>query len=317
MHTEGKNIKDANGNIVYLRGVNKMGLEYNNPAVNPWRSTSPAYYSYDANQIASWGVNYVKLPFNGGWYEKDANYRKLVKSMVANLTSRNIYVTLILQEILDSSGSPVRLPDQIETDASANATFAYCVKVLKNVTVDFKDNPKMVGIGIDEYSPFSSPSKSWIWLINKYNGLTKEVHAINPNLLVLYDLEEYVYDYVDSATLQSGANIPLEPNAVFDMHFFGGSSTLASRANTKVKYLQNLYDVPYMIGGWGVYRTEASTVIPDFLRVVNTNNWSQAYWVYAGIDNDEMQLLYDDNGAWNRLTPQGVAFTANLKTIGG
>ncbi len=68
LHTEGRHIKDADGNIVILRGLNRSGLEYTHPAADESCCATAGITDYEMDLICrDWGARIIRVPFNQEW----------------------------------------------------------------------------------------------------------------------------------------------------------------------------------------------------------------------------------------------------------
>jgi hypothetical protein len=72
---------------VVLRGVNLSGLEYSRGAISP----------RDLDEVAAWGANLVRVPFNQEWLLDDATYLDELSQVAALAAARGIYVLFDLQ----------------------------------------------------------------------------------------------------------------------------------------------------------------------------------------------------------------------------
>jgi hypothetical protein len=72
----------ANPLSVRLRGVNLSGLEYSRGAVTP----------AVLDEIASWGSNFVRLPFNQEWLLRDPGYLDELARAAGDASARGLYV---------------------------------------------------------------------------------------------------------------------------------------------------------------------------------------------------------------------------------
>ncbi len=86
---------------VRLRGVNRSGLEYSPPA-DPGPIERAGITAHEFDEIASWGANIVRLPFNQEWalpsetYDP-SRYLDAMDQVVSMAAQRGIYTLLDLQ----------------------------------------------------------------------------------------------------------------------------------------------------------------------------------------------------------------------------
>jgi len=109
---QGRNLVDANGKVVQLRGMNLSGLEY--VAIQGWNPDNPWGIGLPDNVwslLQQWKANVVRIPLNeASWLGHDCvdgsnkvrngdpgkNYKEAVSKAVKAATSRGMYVILDL-----------------------------------------------------------------------------------------------------------------------------------------------------------------------------------------------------------------------------
>lgn len=103
MHVVGRQLVDANGNAVELRGVNRSGTEY--ACIQGWGIFDGPADARSVHAIASWRVNFVRLPLNEDCWlgingvkamYSGAAYRRAVRDYVGLLHRDGMYVELSL-----------------------------------------------------------------------------------------------------------------------------------------------------------------------------------------------------------------------------
>jgi endoglucanase len=72
---------------VLLRGVNRSGLEYSRGAIE----------ARELDEIAGWGANFLRVPFNQAWLLEDASYLDELTQVAELAAARGMYVLLDLQ----------------------------------------------------------------------------------------------------------------------------------------------------------------------------------------------------------------------------
>ncbi|MFH1474203.1 MAG: cellulase family glycosylhydrolase [Candidatus Aenigmatarchaeota archaeon] len=83
LHTDGKYIKDSQGNVVILHGINFIGYQVTQP--------EPGYYNHieaDYQKIASWGFNVVRLPIS--WQHFEPTEGNFNESYFTNFIDKDI-----------------------------------------------------------------------------------------------------------------------------------------------------------------------------------------------------------------------------------
>lgn len=114
LHTRGTKIVNAEtSEPVRLRGVNRSGLEYSAPAY-PGSLATAGISEAEFDEIADWGANLVRIPFNQSWalrtsgYDPEA-YLAALDQVIAMAAERGAYTLLDLQW-LDAASPRGRLP---------------------------------------------------------------------------------------------------------------------------------------------------------------------------------------------------------------
>jgi hypothetical protein len=93
LHVEGKYIKDASGNIVILRGVNKEGFE--DLPTGVWQNSAswnPTAMHAELDAMKSWNINVVRShQVCDYWKANTGNYRQHIKDVIAYAASIGMY----------------------------------------------------------------------------------------------------------------------------------------------------------------------------------------------------------------------------------
>ncbi len=90
LHTEGNTIRNEDGNIIILRGVNRSGLEYEKLG----NGISKAEIEYIC---ADWKAQIIRLPFNQDWILHDPAYNDYLDEIIGWILANEAYVLLDLQ----------------------------------------------------------------------------------------------------------------------------------------------------------------------------------------------------------------------------
>jgi hypothetical protein len=117
----------AGNQPIRLRGINRSGMEYS-------RTTIPAG---DLEQIASWGANFVRVPFNQQWVLEFDEYVEQLATVAALAAERNLYVLFDLQWLAygQQRGADNATPPLPDADTPA---------AWKKMAQRFADNPAVM-----------------------------------------------------------------------------------------------------------------------------------------------------------------------------
>jgi len=151
LHVEGRYIKDDLGNIVILRGVNKVGFEDYSGGI--WMGKA----GWDANRvkqeldiIASWGVNVIRVHQCVKWWKYDIdNHRQHIKDLITYAGERGLYVIFDGFQVQDyfSGGSQDLLPYppyQSGDWSDIIANESEFVDYWRSVAMELKDFPNVI-----------------------------------------------------------------------------------------------------------------------------------------------------------------------------
>lgn len=203
LSTERNRIVDEDGNPVILHGVNRSGLEYDNPGGNQMSEEEFAY------MIEEWKCNIIRIPFNQDWVTNDAGYLMKLDQIVDWITYRDTYVILDLQWQSVAANIPP-IPDTAAIDMWAELATRY------------KDNPGVLYDIHNEAHDTTFPA----WK-NRATEIIGAIRAVHPQSLILVSGMTWASDLRDWA-----AN-PLDyDNIVYSLHiypWFGGSNAWPAR----------------------------------------------------------------------------------------
>lgn len=325
-----------------LRGCDKIGFEYVNPAIEIYREVDPAYYDYDAQQIASWNASFVRVPFNSYWYNNDPLYREYLRQQVDAFSSKGLYVDLDLH----SHGSPpTQGPYGGWTEEQCWSLFyTDFLPTLERVSRDYLNQSHMIGVEINEFWGMDDKPGFWTFTMRMGNTLAQRIHTINPNLLIFIDTYG---EWCSDSEIQAGVTLLTEPKIVFAPHFYcaetlsglvlhpikpckygetdgwdfyyayeSGNLTLGKSKmyhwlDIYYKAIQNLYNIPFVIDEFSASdQPNIIQALQDMIDYFKAQNWGFSYLGYYGQDTPSLHLLYGD---WQRLMPQGETLVAELR----
>ncbi len=115
LETRGNKIVNAQtGEPVLLRGVNRSGLEYSAPR-HPGSLVTAGISESEFDEIAGWGANLIRIPFNQSWALRTSDYDPepylaALDRVISMAAKRDIYTLLDLQW-LDAISPRGRLPN--------------------------------------------------------------------------------------------------------------------------------------------------------------------------------------------------------------
>jgi len=158
----GRNLVDAKGKILQLRGVNMSGLEY--VAIQGWNPGDPWGIGIPSNVwdlLQQWKVNAVRIPLNeASWLGYDCvdggnkvrnadpgkNYRATVQKAVGNATARNLYVILDLH--ITAPDDPLRAVNGVKAMCPMQQNplpdAAHALEFWTSIATTFKGNSNVM-----------------------------------------------------------------------------------------------------------------------------------------------------------------------------
>lgn len=220
-------ILDAQNQTVILRGIGRMGPEYNQEF--SYRETSSNWYARDFKIAKNWGANFIRIPFNRDWYNSNATYRTNLKRMVNASMEENLMVLLDMHWMVNPSGSYAgQFPDGVwinDVTIDPNKMWAYdsydirggpgkqnetalewyartTLPILKKVAQDFNGSyyDKVIGFEINEFWPDSNRTQNWFTIKRIVENMSDSIHALpgggkylifwNPGFIGSYDFSQ-------------------------------------------------------------------------------------------------------------------------------
>lgn len=341
LRVEGKQIVDAGGNPVFLRGCDKMGLEYANPGGENWyyREVQPEYYAHDAEVIADWGAELIRVNFAADWYLNNTeNYRDYVCQWVEACTSREINVIMNCQ--CPTAGQGIIFPDK--TEAEANAIVEPMIQSLEQAARDYIGNNRVIGVEINEpWCMQDDGNTEWNWILNMSNTLAQRIHIINSDLLIFVDIRDP--EWVSDSVINAGVQYITEPNIVLAPHIYeamvgfpyqgkyypndgGDFWTYYQQGNYEegkkrfymfldlyFKQVQDIYGLPVVVTEFAGNRN-LTQPLEDIMKYFDNHGWGYSYHTYYGPEEGAPKegwwLLEED---WKTLSPTGYVFVEGLQ----
>jgi len=239
LHVDGRYIKDAYGNIVYLRGVNKHGFE-DDPEGN-WGGFGYTNWDNVAMQLdtmRSWGINVLREINTIQWWIENTpadtsqgvmTHREVVKRIIEMAAERGIYY-MYTPWCVTSSEAQVQLPFPPYTSATnvipnEQAFVDYWVSVATelgvydNVIYDLWNEP--TGDINDWY-------RVWQNVINAIRGLGDQ-HVI---IVQYYDSVYWNLDNMNGETLSWVQDYPFTgTNLLYSTHTYRDNGSFGQKAS--------------------------------------------------------------------------------------
>ena len=286
LNTDGKSLKDENGNVVILRGVNIADPEVLDN--KPWERPGVTAMSVVKNAITNYNVNVIRIPIlpgsgsgsSEGWFSKANGQKKYfdnhVKALVKYITDQKIYAIIDLHYISDYSS--------LKDNVLSFWTF---------MAPQFADNPYVI------YEIFNEPINpdSWAtWKSTIAQPAVNKIREFAPKNLIIVGGPGWSSHMADAATSPvTGTNI------VYTAHIYSnqGPDKWESRfGNLTKKY-------PVFVTEWGFEEsgTEGGTASgygTPFLAWIEQRNLSWTAWCFDVVWGPRM---FDEN--WNLLQGNG------------
>lgn len=352
-HAEGRHlVADANGARCCFRGVNLAGLEYGAFFVKTYPGSLGVNFFQpevrDLAQVAAWGFNCVRLPFEwarlvpgyrvGAPVSLNAEYLGLIDQVVGWAAAQRLYVILDMHDYLKYwSGSNQQVFVDNEPDYRP-----FLAETWRKTAAHFAANPAILGYELmNEPARYDGPGKGGD---SNWHAIAQSViHAIrtaDTNHLVLVDGRNYslpgiwqrdngphafVHDEISPPRLAYCPHVYF--NVAGDSRYKEGVAPVADWCYYVRDRLLPIIDwaetnnVPIMITESGIPNTAAwaallSTVFDDFFEPLRLSN---IYWLYdPRHSTSELQLNANSRqlsvlrahpgGAYTDLQPVHLAY---------
>ena len=102
-------------NPIVLRGINRSGLEYSEPALAGFLAAAELSESQLQKRVTGWNANIIRLPFNQDWCLNGRNghsaeeYLASIDQVIAWASALGAYTTLDLQWLdAETASTPLR-----------------------------------------------------------------------------------------------------------------------------------------------------------------------------------------------------------------
>lgn len=230
-------IRRDTGAAVLLRGVNRSGLEYSEPANRDFLASARLTENEIRHITRDWGANIIRLPFNQDWAlngrskASPEDYLRALDQAIAWAAQNGAYTLLDLQWLSaedeygrSSEGSPIRIAPLPNNDS----------QVLWRILAErYRDQPSVL---FDLYNePHDVSVDLWRMWADILLGVVRERH---PESLVFLSGTDWGYDLRDVQIH--------ETNVVYSTHVYPWKELAWDKA---FGFLTD--DLPVFAGEWG------------------------------------------------------------------
>jgi endoglucanase len=234
IRTSGKNLVNANGAVVQLRGINYSGFEF--AAIQGWSGNDPS--GAQAGQaggpnwpaVQNWKANAVRIPLNeASWLgysctdssgvthnpDPAGNYKSAVQTQVTQANAAGLYAIIDLHWTAPGTTCPMLQTQMADADHSL-AFWTSVANTFKNnpavlfelfnepfLNFDFTGDPwaymmKGTGGSFSGY-PATSSSGNWVnvtktWTVASYQDMINTVRATGATNVVIVGTMQYAQD---------------------------------------------------------------------------------------------------------------------------
>jgi hypothetical protein len=316
LSTSGQYILDAQGRDItwQFQGVAHQGLDYcGHSGASNWREGDRTYFMHDTATMRDWGVNLVRVSIQRDDYLNDAYYKESVGLYIDACTANNLLSVIDLHHWGVSPWSHAHFAPE---DTYANVWNTYGIpsnQFLETIATDMLSKPMMVGVEINEFRPkitvggAVNRDQSYKFRVDLAADLAARVHAINPNLLVLWEPGDdrggwgSMVGDIDStikangkALLQAETNIILSPHMYFDQIFgrqwiwgmyeggdpVTGKATMYGVLDGFYLHERGYYDMPMLPTEWGSSGNSGAQVVADQYAWFQAHSMPSTYWAW-------------------------------------
>lgn len=258
LHVEGNKIINESGEQVILHGVNRSGLEYDNPGGNDMSETEIDHI------CTEWRANIIRVPFNQEWIMTDDYYNTKLDNVISWIKKNGAYIILDLQW----QNTLVGIPNIPDTNA---------ITMWRILAERYKDEPAVLYDIHNETHDIDFAS----WK-SRAIEIIEAIQVVHPKALILVSGMQW------ASNLQDWANEPLDyENIVYSLHlypWFGGSS------GWPVRFGNYTDDIPIFCGEFGGDETNIQWGT-ELIRYLNEKNIGWCSWSW--VDDPHLTDPYD------------------------
>jgi len=329
LHTDGKYIKNALGEIVWLKGTAWVEYEW-----GPKDYSDPVLR---ADMMKQYGVNVVRLCLNPAfWLDPSRGqyngYKEKIDQLVNLLNERNIYLVMDFHKLGDTFDPAIHSvqymlnPESVSVDDKTYNITDFWVQLARR----YVDKQNVAIFELVGQPPHDWNRTRWdIWWNNALY-LARTIHAINPHMVVA------VASMVSDRITQNFVNNPLpEPNIIYKFHKYyhfdiGWSDYANNYANGNLElakqqqesFYYNIVGLKMLDKGYPVIAMEIGARIDDPYWDVQIRDlyelfakykvpWVQWVWMTRSWGSNQFGLVEDD---WVSLSPQGELWKTELES---
>lgn len=343
LHTSGRSIVNANGNIVQLKGVNLGGFMVMEPWMCPADSGGlPDTYSIiakldsrfgvpeeqalirayqqawitsaDFANIKAAGFNAVRVPVWWGNFYPIANVSNAswradafteLDWVVSQAAAQGIYVIIDMHGVVGGQSTSDDTGQQNQNQYWTNGNDQGNTAFMWwQIANHYKGNPTVAGYDLIN-EPMNAPSNSAV--ISANASLYNSVRSIDPSHIIIIEGTWGNWDWsmLPAPSTQGWTNV------VYEMHEYqwnASQSVVTQGAVNQVNDFNNhsSYDVPGYIGEWNDFQY-SSSVWQGSVNDYNNGGESWTFWAYKATSG------LNPNG-WGLYNPTHWATTPNVST---
>ena len=308
LHTEGKEIVEANGEPILLRGfglggwlvpegymlINRAWIEgFESPtqienhildligeekSKEFWEEYRENFVSRaDIDQIAEWGFNHIRLPFHYKQFHTEDGSTPIGYEIVDSLLSwcepYNMYVILDMHCAPGAqNGGPISDSDGIARLWLEEDKKELTVEIWREIAEYYSDNTLIGGYDLIN-EPVLPQGVTLSEFKQLYIDITQAIREVDQNHIVFIEGNWYGTDF-------SGLTPPWDDNMSYSFHKYWGETDIS----TIQSYLtmRNTYDIPLWMGESG--ENSNSWYYEALVKLLEENNIGWNFWCHKKAD---------------------------------
>jgi endoglucanase len=312
------------GEPVTLRGINRSGMEYSEPAIGGFLASASLSRTDIEQMVCGWGANVIRLPFNQDWALRGRgnfsaeDYRQALDEVISWAASFGAYTLLDLQW-LDADAAFGRLSDG-SVNRVAPLPNQASIELWAALAERYRDEPAVLFDLFNEpHAPLKDDQNPMYFLTedgaielseprtfgpsewNRWaSKLATAIQDIHPRALVWVSGLDWGFDLRE-------VHIDL-PNVVYSAHVYPNRP----RRQWKSKFGHGCSGNPVFIGEWGGSGGDLAwgSELISYMRTVACG-WTTWSWV------DQPRLVHDARAGDYTPTAFGSLVRSELASGGG